>query len=211
MAIASTGVHFLVGSTKKWFLKNLVSEMKASTLWLILPVAFCLGGDFVTAAENFRVESRIEGDSVYVEAEAVITAPHALIWTTLTDYDHLSNFIPGMKSSTLLRYEGETAVVEQHGSVSFLFFSLPVDVVVNSIEQKPNRIGIEVVRGSLDRLDGAYELLQKADGRWLVKWNGYVKPSLPLPRFITQPIIRKNIENQFAGMVTEIERRSLLN
>ncbi len=79
------------------------------------------------------VRSEIRDGSVYVETEATIAATFETIWEALTDYDRLSNFIPGMKSSRLLRYEGSTAFVEQKGSAKFLFFELPIEVVVRSI------------------------------------------------------------------------------
>ena len=70
---------------------------------------------------RLNVYSKLEDGVIYVEIETIIQAPHDLIWTTLTDYNRLAEYIPGMNSSRLLRYEGKVAFVEQHG-VSELFF-----------------------------------------------------------------------------------------
>lgn len=63
----------------------------------------------VGAAEDARVSVQRAADGVQVQAEADIDAPVALVWETLTDYEQLPAFIPGIsrsKVTVLLRYAG---------------------------------------------------------------------------------------------------------
>ncbi len=155
------------------------------------------------------VRSEIRDGSVYVETEATIAATFETIWEALTDYDRLSNFIPGMKSSRLLRYEGSTAFVEQKGSAKFLFFELPIEVVVRSIEERPHSIRIELEEGTLERLSGGYQLRNAGrENLWKLSWSGYIEPSIPIPNFLIERLIRNDLRAQFEGMVIEIQRRT---
>ena len=155
------------------------------------------------------VRSELRDGSVYVEAEATIAATFETIWEALTDYDRLSTFIPGMKSSRLLRYEGSTAFVEQKGSAKFLFFELPIEVVVRSIEDRPHTIRIELEEGTLERLSGGYQLRNAGrENLWKLSWSGYIEPSMPIPNFLTERLIRNDLRAQFEGMVIEIQRRT---
>lgn len=164
---------------------------------------------FVHAAEQVDVHAKRQGSAIAIQAVATIQAPYSLIWRTLTDYGRLAEFIPGMSQSRIIERRGDTAVVEQIGHARFLAFRYPISVVVESIEQPPRRIGIKVREGNLKQLDGAYELevLDAARDRFQLRWTGVIEPNTILPAFITMPLMRANIEDQFLGMVSEIERR----
>ncbi|KPK33108.1 MAG: hypothetical protein AMJ66_05830 [Betaproteobacteria bacterium SG8_40] len=160
------------------------------------------------AADDLAVEAKRAGSAVAVEARATLTAPAELIWATLTDYDHLSEFIPGMRESRIIGRRGPAAIVEQLGEASFLVFSFGIDVVVESAEYPPDRIEIHVVSGNLRRLDGAYRLSAgEEEGTWVLSWSGVIEPALPVPSFLTVGLMRRNVEAQFSGMVAEIEKR----
>jgi hypothetical protein len=156
---------------------------------------------------GLRVDSSIDNGVVHVEVQTLIEAPHNLIWEVLTDYNRLAEYIPGMRSSRLLRYEGQTAFVEQHGVSEFLFFKIPIDVIVKTIEVKPYSISIELVSGNLDHLSGGYRLTQVGDeDLWGLSWSGFLDPSLPIPSFIAERFIRNNIKSQFLGIIAQIEK-----
>src|SRR5687767_1739248 len=61
---------------------------------------------------QFSVEAKRSGDAVQVSVRTTVKAPLNLIWSTLTDYDHLAQFIPGMKRSRVIERQGKVAVIE---------------------------------------------------------------------------------------------------
>lgn len=183
--------------------KRLIQVLLAIGLLLTNPSAV------LSQEDQLSVESSIENGVVYVKVESLIRAPHELIWGVLTDYNRLAEYIPGMQSSRLLRYEGRVAFVEQHGMTQFLFFKIPVDVVVKSIEAKPYSINIELVSGNLDHLSGGYHLTRVGpDDLWRLSWSGYLDPSLPIPKFIAERLIRNNIRLQFVGILAHIQKKN---
>lgn len=164
----------------------------------------------VTAAEGVSVQADGRGTVISVEARARIQAPLSLIWDTLTDYERLSDFIPGMRSSRVIARRGSSAIVEQKGQAGFFIFSYPIDVVVESVELPPGAVEIHVLRGNLRQLNGRYLIEQDPSdaGRHLLRWQGTIEPALALPSIIVAPLVRASIREQFLGMVGEIERRN---
>ena len=186
----------------------MLREKYKRLLICILLALSAVRADYVLSQGEMSVISVVERGVVYVEVETVINAPYEMIWSVLTDYDRLASYIPGMRSSRLLRYEGDTAFVEQRGVSKIFFFEIPIDVIVRSIERRPHNIDIELVSGNLDHLSGGYELTKAGtQNLWKLVWKGRLDPSLPIPNFIAERIIRSNIRNQFLGVIEEVSRR----
>jgi ribosome-associated toxin RatA of RatAB toxin-antitoxin module len=163
-------------------------------------------------AQDVAVEARVEGNALAIDARATIHASLPLIWRTLTDYDHLADFVPGMKTSRVRERHGPRVVVEQNGEAKLLIFSYPIAVVVESEEHYPNTIRVRVLSGNLRQLAGAYRI-DAVSGRrdeFVLRWRGIIEPDIPLPLFITAPGLRETVAEQFFGMIGEIERRGAL-
>ena len=64
---------------------------------LILAALLCLpvAPAGLRAADDVSVEALRRDDALEVVCKAILEAPLELIWQTLTDYDRLSEFIPG--------------------------------------------------------------------------------------------------------------------
>lgn len=164
------------------------------------------------AADDISIHAERQGDLVSIEARALLSAPLPLIWATLTDYDRLQRFVPGIQLSRVLERRGPTTIVKQLGEAGLLFFRKPIDVVVESLEKPPYEIEIRVLSGNLKRLDGRYQIEPDArtPGNFVLRWFGVIEPQDGLPPIIGVPILRLNIGEQFRGMVREIERRAQL-
>ena len=175
---------------------------------LALGFAAALAAGAARAADQVSVEAQRRGGAVEVTARAVLDAPVDLIWATLTDYDRLSEFIPGMRRSRVLERDGARVIVEQSGRAQFLFFTFPIEVTLESTERPPHAIDVRALKGSLKQLDGGYRIAPEGD-RVLLTWRGLVDPVDELPPLLEEVLMRLSIEDQFRGMVAEIERRAL--
>ena len=181
--------------------------MRALTLALALCLALPIGG--TRAADDISVEARRRDEALEVVCRATLEAPLELIWQTLTDYGRLAEFIPGMRASRVLSQNGAVTVVEQSGEARFLFITYPIEVTLASTQRPPHEIEARLLKGNLKRLDGAYRIEPQAGGRALLTWTGVVEVE-SMPPLIGELLMRSNIEDQFRGMVREIERREIL-
>jgi ribosome-associated toxin RatA of RatAB toxin-antitoxin module len=162
----------------------------------------------VSAAEDLSVEAIRKGEFIEVRAHATIDAPLSVIWTTLTDYERLPEFIPGLRKSKVLSRRGATVIVEQSGEARFLMFTFPIDVTLEARERPPSSIQVRALSGNLRHFEGGYHVDPEAGGsRNGLRWIGTIIPDVSLPPLIGEVVMRMRIEDQFVGMVREIERR----
>ena len=178
--------------------------MRALTVAVALCLALPPAG--VRAADDISVEATRRDEALEVVCRATLEAPLELIWQALTDYGRLAEFIPGMHKSRVLSQNGAVTVVEQSGEARFLFISYPIEVTLASTERPPHEIEARLLKGNLKRLDGVYRITPQAGGRALLTWTGVIEAE-SMPPLIGELLMRSNIEDQFRGMVREIERR----
>ena len=127
------------------------------------------------AADDISVEATRRDEALDVVCRVMLDAPLDLIWQTLTDYNRLAEFIPGMRRSRLIERRGAVAVVEQLGEAGFLFLSFPIEVTIASTERPPYALEVSLLKGNLKRLEGAYRIEPQGAGRILLTWTGIVE------------------------------------
>ena len=173
--------------------------------WL---AAFIAAGS-AGAAEDVTMEAKRTDEALEVVCRALLEAPAELVWQTLTDYNRLAEFIPGMRASRVIEQRGAVSIIEQSGEARFLFISYPIEVTLASVERPPHEIEASMLKGNLKRLQGLYRIEPQRGGRILLTWTGIVE-ALQMPPLLGEMLMRSNIEDQFRGMVREIERRDAL-
>jgi len=162
-----------------------------------------------SAAEDLAVAVERKGQMFAVRARATVAAPAALAWQVLTDYENLSQFIPGIASSVVLLRSANRALLEQQGEARFLIFSFPIEVRYEVQESPPHWIASRAVGGNLRRMSGRYDLNPDA-ARPAVQldYTGEIEPDFDLPPLVGGFALRSMVEAQFTAMVAEIERRA---
>lgn len=183
--------------------------MRALTVRICLGLLMLPAAWHTRAAEDISVESIRRDDALEVVCRATIDAPLEIVWQTLTDYDRLPEFIPGMRSSRVVERRGAKVVVEQSGEARFLFLTHPIEVTVVSTERPPHLLEVNLLKGNLKRLDGAYRIEPQGGLRILLIWAGTIE-ALSMPPLIGEMLMRSSVEDQFRGMVREIDRRDAL-
>jgi len=183
-------------------------RLVCALLLCALPVAIPVA----RSADAFSIEAQAQDGAVAIQMQTRLHAHFPVIWATLTDYDGLAQFVPGINYSRVIERRGPTVVIEQRGAAKILFFSYPIDVTVETLENSPDGISVRVLKGNLKRLEGGYRIDRVAgrDNEYLLTWRGLIEPAFAVPSFITVPLLRSTLEHQFLGIVQEIERRDAL-
>ncbi|MEW6689551.1 MAG: SRPBCC family protein [Pseudomonadota bacterium] len=175
--------------------------------WRALALSAALGlAAGAAAAAEVSVETLRRGAALEVVCRARLAAPPEIVWDTLTDYDRLAEFIPGMRRSRVLERRGASAIVEQAGEARFLFITYPIEVTFRTLEQPPHAIEAAMLKGNLKRLQGTYRIEPQRGGGVQLSWTGTVEAA-EMPPLLGELLMRASIADQFRGMVSEIERR----
>ena len=159
--------------------------------------------------QPISVRTGRDGEFVTVSASVLMHVDLRVAWAVLSDYDHLSKFIPDMESSRVLSREGNKLRVEQRGDVGFLFYREAVNVLLEVDEEPPRLIVARSISGNVKGLETRYELHSSASGVRL-DYTGRFVPAFSIPPLIGMPIVSRLIERRFRAMVEEIQRRDAL-
>ena len=175
----------------------------------LLAAIFALQIAVAGAADDLSIDVDRNVRTFAVRAEATVVARVSTVWEVLTDYDNLPRFIPGLSVSAVQRRAGNRVLLEQKGEARFLVFSYPIEVRLEVLESPSDSITSRGVGGNLKRMSGRYDLAS-ARGGVLLRYTGEFEPDFGLPPIIGTLAVRTMVEEQFAAIVAEIERRASL-
>jgi carbon monoxide dehydrogenase subunit G len=161
------------------------------------------------AAGQIRFETDHEGELITITASADMEIEARTVWAVISDYDNLAEFIPHMRSSRVLRRDGDQVLIEQTGEFGFLFFRQPVEVRLSVAESPPRRIVAHAVGGNLQSLEGRYAIESLPGGEVRLNYSGRLVPGFDVPRFVSRMAVRSTMARQFQALVQEIVRRDL--
>lgn len=160
-----------------------------------------------------------DGAAYRVDASADLDADQALVWGTITDYEKLPEFVPGIRSVRVLetRADGnkQRLTIEQVGEFRFLFFARRIAVLLDVEQQARSRIEARALArphdgdpdaAGIDQFEGTYTLLPIAGGVRLGYRARFV-PDFYLPPIFGAFAVRRTMEAQFQAMLDEIYRR----
>lgn len=168
-------------------------------LALLLPGLACAG--------SARVETDVGFTSIRIQAAAVVDADAATVWATLTDYNNLARFVPGMTLSRLVSApNARPKLLEQRGEGGLIALVVP-DHVVFALQERPtSRIDFRSVGGGFTSVRGEWVIL---GDRAPVKlgYRATVMPPLPPPPLLTDDYVQSEIRLRMNALVREAERR----
>jgi ribosome-associated toxin RatA of RatAB toxin-antitoxin module len=176
-------------------------------LALVLAIAIALADALPARAASISVTADRRGDTIDINASAVLNADAATAWRVLTDYDRYTQFIPNLRVSRVVARHGSSVTVEQSGNAVLWMFRKRVDVTYEVTESPPNMIQSRAIAGSLRALASTYSLTPDKNGVRL-DYSGHIAPGYELLGRIEQIAVRRNVESEFRAMADEIERRS---
>jgi len=162
-----------------------------------------------TPTREMRVER--QGNRLHVHAQADIEVDRATIWSTLSDYDHLAQFIPNMSSSRTISRDGPNVLVEQEGTAGLGPIRRSFTVTFAVMERFDESISASVRAGDFIRFDARYEIVRLATGSSRVVYDATIVPLNSAPPLISDVVMRLMIGDQFDALIHEMARRAQLN
>ncbi len=142
-------------------------------------------------------------------------------WDTITDYEHMREFLPNIERSKVIARSGPRMTVEHVGQFPLFFFDIPVRVRLAVVQQPFERI---VARSEPGDVDGAPQTLRSFTGSYDLavisierragvrfEYESQFELAEPLPPIIGDlfgtAMVTKTVRLQFEAMVREMVRR----
>lgn len=158
-------------------------------------------------AQPVAVTVRKLGDQVIVDVSARVQAKAEVVWATLTDYEHMATFLSALKSSEVLRRQGNELEVAQSGESrrGFLHFSFSTVRAVELLGER--EIRSHLIRGDFKSYEFTTRILPDAGGAVTIVHHGEYVPTTWVPPVVGPALIESETRKQYAELIAEILRR----
>jgi hypothetical protein len=129
------------------------------------------------------------------------------MWSTLTDYDNLTRFVPDLKRSQVVSRPGEPLVIEQEGVAKVLFVRIPIRVTLAVEVEEGSVIRFRRLAGNRAEMAGSYRI-EPGDGALLLRYEATLRPDFWVPSWIGPDTLAKLVSRQLRGLVREAQSRA---
>lgn len=178
---------------------RLAAAVTASFLMLLSCVA--LGAEpviFVTVEKS--------GDAFIVDAAIDFPVFLSKAWEVLTDFDNMAGILSNLTSSRITARNGNTLIVQQAGKATYGIFSYSF-ASEREIRLEPmKRILARQLTGNARKFSSELDL-SPSQGGTQVRYHAEVVPDSGIARTFGGPFIQHEVEEQFAAMAAEMNRR----
>lgn len=166
-----------------------------------------------------QIDVRRDAAAYVVRAEAELKADRRSAWFTVTDYERLPQFVPGILRVQVLARSGadgtERLLIEQRGELRLLWYTQPVRVWLDVRHQAPMRVearsvlpsGVGREQPTVNDYEGSYVLSVVDAAHTRLVYEARFEPAQAMLPLLGEFLIRRTITEQFRALVEEIERR----
>jgi ribosome-associated toxin RatA of RatAB toxin-antitoxin module len=152
-----------------------------------------------------QVDGSDGGKAYQIASSGTVAATPAAVWRILTDYNHMADYVPDLKSAKIVSRNGDKVIIDQLGAARFFFFSRPIHLVVQVHEQAPNKLDVSLVDGDMKVYRCSWELRQ-ADGGTRVLYNATIEPKFYVPGMVGASMVRKDIGRMMSAVLARLDR-----
>ncbi len=132
------------------------------------------------------------------------------LWEALTDYDRLSDFIPNLQSSRLLRRQGNVVSLAQEGCQQFIGLRFRARVELQLTEHHAERrLSFVMTKGDFRRFEGNWQIGHNAGDTTLL-YDLTVQGCVGMPIGLIEQRLQGDLAANLRAVQLEAERRASL-
>lgn len=161
-------------------------------------------GSPVVADSDVRVGRSGASFSVDLVMHAPVPPPQA--WAVLTDFEHMADFIPNLKSSQVVERKEMALQVSQKGVARYGIFSADFESLREIRLTPQHEIRAHGLGGNVRRMESVMQLEAETGGTRL-QYHAEVQPDFWFPPLIGPALVQRQTAEQFSAMIQEMLRR----
>ena len=160
--------------------------------------------------EDIEVKVKIDGASVTVDLSLVVPATRQEVWSVLTDFGHMADFISNLKESRVISTSGNTLKIFQRGVATYGPINFPFEST-REIRLTPfDKIKSHMISGNMRRMEGMTRLIDEG-GQTRIIYHTDTIQEVWVPPLAGNLFIEHEIREQFKEMRNEIMKRKRVN
>ena len=146
------------------------------------------------------------GPTISADVDCPVTAPVAVVWGVLVDYDHMAQFISNLATSVVRKRDGDRLIVYQKGKARRgpLTFAFENEREINLFPYR--EIRSRLISGDLKTSEFTTRIVDEGGILHIVN-SGRYTPKLWVPPLIGPALIEAETRKQFGEIRAEILRR----
>ena len=183
-----------------------MARVKRNRFFLLLFLWLACQAAYARDAHEPAVDIKLAGSSLKVTSSVLLPLKPCEAYAMLTDYDHLTSFIPGLLESHAQRISANTVRVRQVGEVQVFLFQVKMESLLEMEEIPNQRILFRQLEGDMVAYRGEWRFSEVADGT-LVGYDATLKFKPYVPLWLARSILNADIRKKFAAIAGEATAR----
>ncbi len=175
--------------------------------WLGLALLVAALGCRAASAPIRDIRVVQDGSTYVCDVDMLVAVPQAVAWSVLTDFDHMAQWVPNVRSSRVLQRDAAAVTVEQRGVVKLGLAGFPYATERRIELHAPAAIHATQTRGSLQRVESLMLLEPEGAGTHLT-YHLELVPSRLAGAVLSARTLEQELAEQFAAIVGEMLRRN---
>jgi Polyketide cyclase / dehydrase and lipid transport len=158
---------------------------------------------------DIDVRASKTGEVIVVDVDLAVRASQDEVWTVLTDYDHMGQFVANLESSAIISRAGNTLDVMQKGKAHYGLLSFPFESVRRIVLTPSREIHSKIVSGDMAGSEITTRVV--SDGAMTqVSVRSQFVPTRWIPPLIGPQVIASETRKQWFTLREEVLRRRAL-
>jgi ribosome-associated toxin RatA of RatAB toxin-antitoxin module len=168
----------------------------------------CAAGAAEPSAE-MAIEVARSGETFIVNALLFAPVTRREAWAVLTDFDHMTSYVPNLAESRVLERSGNRLTVAQNGVARFGKLDFPFESV-REVELTPEEsVRSRNIRGTVRKLESVTQL-SEAEGGTRISYRVEMILDWWFSNPVGEAFLEHEIHEQFDAIVKEMRRRQAL-
>eukprot|EP00898_Chlorokybus_atmophyticus_P000603 jgi/Chlat1/1543/Chrsp122S08667 len=171
-------------------------------------------------AESVMVEvEKTQRNGRQLQATIKVAAPLRSVWSCLTDYANLAEFIPSLAQNTVLQERSDGARLEQASMTCIIALGIKfrARVIVDVQESAPatedgnHDIRFDMIEGDFQEFSGVWSMeqdLSSGEKHTLLKYSVLVRPQRWLPVALVEGRIKRDMQTNLVAVAAEAVARA---
>ncbi len=142
----------------------------------------------------------------YVVAHMTVPADVESVWSVLTDYNNLADYMPHLDKSEVIGRHSGRVTVKQEGSVWFPMKKLKSSATMEIRESPPRMISFKATEGDYAIYEGNWRLQATPKGTDVI-YEAVIQPNFWVPQFMMGALEKKILKATFEAVLEESNAR----
>ena len=164
--------------------------------------------DLVNAGEVVFTTEKVDRGTVRIDLAIAMKTDHDTLWDLLTACEISPEYVPHVVACRRIAAIRECDCEFFEQTVKPAFF-LPRFEHVFALEYfRPGRIEVSHVSGPIDRMEGGWQLIERAENDIVLIYSLTLKPGFPVPPLFVRNTLRSDLPKVLTALRERAERQA---